>query len=152
MLRFAASTVAAALVLTAALVTQAADTKDKPAKKKEVDVKRPLGVWTRTDGDRKIVFEIHKTHLLCKLTDGDRSATAYADYGVTRDGVLFGRISKVEKKGGEQGPEPGMLFSFRFSRKGDTLTISDLQVPNDGNARQVIEGDYQGGRRKKGAR
>jgi hypothetical protein len=152
MLRLVAVTATAALLL-AALVAQVGDAKEKSAKKKkEAGVKRPVGTWTRSDGDRSVSFKINKANLRCTLTEGDKSLVVDADYGVSRDGVLFGRISKVEKKGVEGGPEEGMLFSFHFSRKGDTLTISNLQAPTGDEARQVIEGDYKGGphRKKKG--
>ena len=48
----------------------------------------------------------------------------------SKDGVLFGRVSKATKKGVDGGPEEGDLFSFRFKADKDKLTISDLSVVN----------------------
>jgi hypothetical protein len=75
---------------------------------------------------------------------GGEEMVAVTDYGVSKDGVLFGRIAKVEKKGTNEGPTEGELFSFQFTVAGDKLTISDLKTSSGGgDAKQLVEGDYK---------
>jgi hypothetical protein len=148
MLRLAASTVAAALVLAAALAAQEGAAEKKETGKKKHGATRPVGTWTRGEGGTKVVFEIKKHSLRFRFNEGGKSLTADADYGVTKDGVLFGRISKIEKNGLDNAPPAGTLFSFRFALKDGTLTISELQ-PGEGDARQAVEGEYKGGPAKK---
>jgi hypothetical protein len=122
---------------------------DAPAgKKKETEAPRPVGKWTREAGDAKAEFHIHKSTLKCVITNGEKTITCDADYSVTKDGVLYGRVNKVEKKGIDNSPEVGALFSFRFALKDGTLTISELQAAEAEGARQLIEGEYTGGKKK----
>src|SRR5262245_55346951 len=80
----------------------------------KADVKKPLGTWTRTCDDVQVTFDIKPDGMRILLKNAaDNSITVVADYGVSQDGVLFGRMSKVEKKGIEGGPSEGDLFSFR---------------------------------------
>lgn len=136
---------AAAASLPLAAGQEAVKEPSKESKSAAPEKQRPVGTWTRTAGTAKITFHIHKSSLRCTLEEGERQLTVEADYSVSKDGVLFGRVRQVEKKGFENAPEVGALFSFRFQQKGNILTISDLQPPaGDGQAQQVIEGDYQG--------
>ena len=63
---------------------------------------------------------------------------------MTADGLVFGVITKVEKKGTDEGPEKGDLFSFECKIDKDMLTVSDLNgskgVSDDG--RQLLQGEY----------
>ena len=52
-----------------------------------------------------------------------------ADYGLSKDGVLFARISQDQKENVDGGPEEGDLFSFRYKVEKDKLVISDLTAP-----------------------
>ena len=45
---------------------------------------------------------------------------------MTADGLLFGVVTKVEKKGTDEGPEKGDLFSFECKIDKDVLTLSEL--------------------------
>ena len=87
--------------------------------------------------------------LKCTLSGGGITIAIDADYGMAKDGSIFGRISKVEKKGTEFGPNAGDLFTFHVRAKGDTLTLSDLGPANNADARQLVEGDYKGAAQKK---
>jgi hypothetical protein len=142
-LRLAASTVVAALLLAVALDAQ--DRADKKAevvkKKRDAGGKKLDGEWTRSDGDTKVAFQFKKRALRFSMTAGDKKLTVDADYGLSKDGVVFGRVTKVEKEGVE-GPAEGYLFSFHVERKGNTLTVSDLKGQDADQARQVVEGDY----------
>jgi hypothetical protein len=142
MLRFAAPTLVLALLASALVTAQAGGDKKKGPP-------RPEGTYTRTEGDVKVTFEFKKRHLQCTLTEGTKKLTAHADFGVSKDGVLFGRISKIEKAGFDEGPKEGTLFSFRFVLKEGGMTVRDLEAPGNGNAKQIIEGDYKGGSAKK---
>src|SRR5438477_1041041 len=126
-------TAALALTLACAVPAAAAD-----------EVKKPVGTWLKKDGERAVTFQIKADGMHVVLKAGeDQKVEVDADYGVTKDGVLFGRISKVMKPGGE-GPEEGDLFSFHFKVEKDKLVITDLtgtKVSDD--AKKFVEGDYE---------
>jgi hypothetical protein len=148
MLRLAGLAAAAAVLLGTVLDNPDAGTKKK-GKTKGSALKKVVGTWTRTEGDAKVTFQMKKRTLRCTLTEGDKSLTAQADYAVSKAGVLFGRITKVENKDFQNPPTEGTLFSFQFRIKNGTMTISDLQSPGGAEARQLIEGDYKGKAMKK---
>jgi hypothetical protein len=126
-------TAALALVLTCPLAGRA---EDAP--------KKPLGTWTRRAGDVDLKFEIRPADMSFTLEQGGNRMTFDIDYGVTKDGVLFGRVHKVEKVGTTEGPEAGDLFSFRFAVDKDTLTLSELKATRESaEARQLVEGEYK---------
>jgi hypothetical protein len=126
-------TAALALTLACAASSAAADA-----------VKKPVGTWTKKEGNITITFRITDDGMHVALKgEGDQKFDADTDYGVTKDGVLFGRVNKVEKSGGV-GPEEGELFSFHFKVEKDKLTLSDLTGTKvDEGAKKVIEGDYE---------
>ena len=126
-------TAALALTLACAVPATAAD-----------EVKKPVGTWTKKEGNITITFQIKDGGMHVALKgEGDQKFDVDADYGVTKDGVLFGRVNKVEKSGGA-GPEEGELFSFRFKVEKDKFTLSDLTGTKvDEGAKKVIEGDYE---------
>ncbi len=107
--------------------------------------KKPLGTWKRIAGDTTITFEIKadSAHFTVVNSNNGNTIEVEADYGVTKDGVVFGRINKVTKKGGDDGPSEGDLFSFRFSIDKDKLTVSELKTSAGGeDAKQAVEGEY----------
>jgi hypothetical protein len=105
--------------------------------------KKPTGAWTKTEGDLTITFDIKAEGMTVALKGGDRKFEVTADYGVSKDGVLFGRVSKIVKENADGGPEEGDLFSFRFKVEKDKITLSELNSPktND-DVKKLIEGDY----------
>ena len=139
MLRWTMSTVC--VVLLCANLTWAADKATKaPAK--------PIGTWTKTEGEITITFQIKADDLQVILKMGeDRAMTVTADYGISKDGHLFARISKVSLKGVDNGPGEGEMFSFRFKLDKNKLTMSDL-VHKEANedAKRFVEGDYEKGK------
>ncbi len=135
-------TTAAALALLAAVLPATA-----PVSGGDTKPARPSGTWTRTAGDFEVRFDFQADTLKCTLSGGGVTIAIDADYAVARDGTVFGRISKVDKAGGG-GPNVGDLFSFKFKVKGDTLTISDLGPETNADARQLVEGDYKGAKKK----
>jgi hypothetical protein len=125
-------TAALALTLVCAMPLAAAD-----------EVKKPTGTWTKKAGEITVTFTIKGDGLTVSLK-GDGKIEATADYGVSKDGVLFGRISKVTKEGIDGGPEEGDLFSFRFKVEKDKLTISELTAAKTSDeAKKLVEGDYE---------
>jgi len=108
------------------------------------DTKKPLGTWTKKVDDHTVTFHIKADGIHAVIKgDGDRKIEVDADYGLTKDGILFGRINKVTKVGAE-GPEEGELFSFRFKVEKDKLALSDLtgsKISED--AKKLVEGDYE---------
>lgn len=107
------------------------------------EVKKPMGTWTKKEGDFMVTFQIKADGMHVTLKgEGDRKIDVDADYGVTKDGVLFGRVNKCKKEGAE-GPEEGDLFSFRFKVEKDKMTISDLTAHKiSDEAKKLVEGDY----------
>jgi hypothetical protein len=130
---------AAAAVLAVLVCVPLAPAADKAA------VKKPTGVWVKKVNDATVTFTIEDDAMTCELLGGDgNSITAHGAYGVTEDGVLFGIITKVDKKGTNDGPEKGDLFSFQVKVDKDTLTLSDLHTPQDSpRAREIIQGEYK---------
>ena len=130
------------ILLTAVALTPAAD---KPAA--AATSNKPAGTWTHTVNEFTVTFkfEAHNKLAIQVAKNDAESVAVDSAYGVTDDGVLFGYTTKVEKKGTEEGPERGDLFSFAYKIDGDTLTVSDLngsKPPSDG-AKQLIQGEYK---------
>jgi hypothetical protein len=110
----------------------------------EKAAKKPLGSWTKPVGERTLTFDIKADTLIVTLAEGDKSFVATAAYGVTSEGVLFGTFTKIEKKGLEEGPAKGDLFSFAFSATKDELTVSDLKGTKvNEEAAKHVEGVYK---------
>src|SRR5262249_26531701 len=103
---------------------------------------RPVGTWKRALGDNSITFMIKADTLRVVLKAGGNTKEVEADYGVSKDGVLFGRIHQVRPEG--DGPAGGDLFSFRFQVDGDKFTLSELKTPHDSaEAKELVQGEYQ---------
>jgi hypothetical protein len=107
--------------------------------------KKPVGTWKRTVGDNSVTFEIQADTLKCTIGLSGNSIEVEADYSVSKDGVLFGRISKVTKKGTDGGPSEGDLFSFKVAVDKDTMTTSELKssAGDVGDAKELFEGEYK---------
>jgi hypothetical protein len=135
--------VTAALALTLACAAPAAAA---------ADAKKPLGTWTKSEGGTTITFNIKADGMSIVLKgEGDQKIEVEADYGLSKDGVLFARISKLTKTGIDGGPDEGDLFSFRFKLDKDKLTISDLSAPKTSDeAKKLVEGDFEKSKEKKG--
>jgi hypothetical protein len=93
--------------------------------------------------ERTIKFDFKEKGFTVTLSEGSNSIEAAADYGITKDGVVFGIITSVKKTGTDAGPSEGDLFSFKVSVDKGKLTLSDLNGTkvSDG-ARQLVEGEY----------
>lgn len=130
---------------TAAVLAVLASVPLASAGEKAEKAKRPIGEWTHIVGDFTVTFQFeHETmHLTVTKSNGEGLDVDTA-YGVTADGLVFGVVTKVEKKGTDEGPEKGDLFSFECKIDKDVLTISDLtgSRPIADDAKQLIGGDY----------
>lgn len=104
---------------------------------------KPVGTWSRTVDQFSITFDIQADGMKILLKAEGNSLTAHADYGVSKDGVLFARMHKIEKMGIDEGPAEGDLFSFKFTVKGDELTVDDLQGKANDEARRLVHGVYK---------
>ncbi len=112
--------------------------------------KTPVGTWTKTEGDHTVTFVIKKDGMNVTLKGGDHKIDVTADYGLSKDGVLFARIAKITKENVDNGPEEGDLFSFRYKVEKDKLVISDLNSSKTSEeAKRLVEGDYTKGKEKK---
>jgi hypothetical protein len=109
----------------------------------ETKAKRPVGTWARAAGDIEVKFEFKEDTLKCTLVGMGLTIDIDADYAMSKDNVVFGRVSKVSKKGACVGPSVGDLFTFKIAVKNKTLTISELGPQNNADARELIEGEYK---------
>jgi hypothetical protein len=107
--------------------------------------KKPLGTWKRTVGDNSVIFDFKDDSLRATVGLSGNTIEIEADYGVSKDGVVFGRVNKVTKKGTEGGPSEGDLFSFKVVVEKDTLTTSELKssAGDVGDAKELFEGEYK---------
>jgi len=130
-------TCALAIVAVVALTVTAVNAADKaPAKK-------PIGSWKHTVGDNTVTFHFTPEIARTVVEAGGNTIEVEADYGISKDGVVFGRIFKV-KKGGDEGPSEGDLFSFKVAVDKNTLTLSDVKTANDSpEVKQLLQGEYQ---------
>jgi hypothetical protein len=132
MTRWIAATLTLALLLTGAATAWAEEAKPK----------KPLGTWTKTDGDNSITFHFKSDSMLVTLKNASGSCTVDADYGITKAGVVFGVITNVKNEGID-GPPEGMLFSFQVEVDKDTLTIKDLKGTDNEEAKKAVQGEYK---------
>jgi hypothetical protein len=130
------SSIVAVFAVVVAAVAAAADKKGD----------KPLGAWTRKLPDDAVVtFTFDADKMKCEVvTANGETVTVHGAYGVTEDGLLFGVMTRVEKKGTDSGPEKGELFSFKFKPGKDVLTLSDYKSSVDRPQDKVIvEGEYK---------
>ncbi len=131
---------------TAALLAVLASVSFAGAADKAEKVKHPTGTWTHTVQDVTVTFTFEDDTLRCEVAKSDGTTlTSDAAYGETADGLVFGVITKVEKKGTDEGPEKGVLFSFQCKVDKDTLTVSDLNASAgvSDTGRQLLQGEYK---------
>jgi hypothetical protein len=132
-------TVALTVTVVCAAPLAAADTAD-----------RPVGNWTKKDGDATVTLQIKAAGLTVKVvipdkksTTGDRKYDAAAGYSI-KDGVLSGNISRSVTYGIEGIPGAGDKFSFRYKVEKGKLVISELKSPKINNeAKKLVEGTYE---------
>lgn len=128
------------LLLAAPLAPARAE--DKPKAKA---VKKPVGTWVRKVDETTLTFVIKEDGMTITVKDGNGGTLEIeADYGVTKDGVLYGCMTKVTKKNIDPPTDKGDLFSIAFSISGKELTVSDLKGTHaNDDARKLVEGVYQ---------
>ena len=108
--------------------------------------KKPQGEWTHTVSDCTVTYKFEKNTLTVDFTKGDaESVRIDAAYGMTAEGLVFGVVTKVEKKGTDAGPEKGDLFSFEVKIDNDALTVSELNSskPVSDEAKPLIMGQFR---------
>src|SRR5262249_18444213 len=100
---------------------------EKPAK--------PVGRWSTKGGDALVWFKVNSDGTLSGgWRDGQGAYDFEGDYSVTKDGVLFGRFSKLLARDPDL-PKEGDLFSFQFKIAKDTITITGLKIGNAASER-----------------
>ncbi|MBX9579950.1 MAG: hypothetical protein K2X87_06540 [Gemmataceae bacterium] len=125
---------AAAVALSAPADDKKDEKKDKPALS---------GTWTREAGGLDLKFEFAKDKEEVKVTAlaGDNGAVVTCKYAV-KDGRVTLTVKEVEEKGEfPQKPPVGFEMKFKWTVKGDTATLDDLEGLDD--AKPVLEGEYQ---------
>jgi hypothetical protein len=145
MSRFVLLALLTGLLFAAAPLAQAEDKDKEKDKPKAKAGKKPIGTWTREAGNVTITFKVTADDFTFHIKDGDgNTLEAVAAYSVTKDGVLFGCMTKVTKKGIDAPTEKGDLFSIAFTFNDKEATASDLKgthVHDEG--RKLVEGVYK---------
>jgi hypothetical protein len=109
----------------------------------EKEAAKHVGTWTREVSGHKITFDIKGDSTMKIAVDtGSKKVDVAAKYGVTKEGVVFAIMTKVETDVTD-GPAKGDLFAFTFTITDKEMTVSDFKGTkvNDG-ARKVLEGVY----------
>jgi hypothetical protein len=107
---------------------------------------KPLGKWSNEGkgGDAILFFNLNADGTLTGGWRDEHGAYDFeGDYSVTKDGVLFGRFSKLLAR--DPGlPKAGDLFSFQYKIAKDTITITGLKIGNSASERmkKLFERDY----------
>lgn len=110
---------------------------DKPAAK-------PAGTYTREAGERKVSFTFKADTVVIQVDTGTEKITIDAAYGVTKDGLLFAAITKVDRTGDGGGPTKDDLFGFKYEVSKGGLTISDLKGTHvNEDSKKLVEGEYK---------
>ena len=126
----------AALAVVAVLPAAAPAEVKKPAK--------PSGTYTREAGERKVSWTFKEDTLTIRIQIGEGRLDYEAAYGITKDGLLFGVMTKAEKKDIDGGPGKEDLISFRYTLGEGELKISDLKGTSIGDeAKRLVEGTYK---------
>jgi hypothetical protein len=113
-----------------------------PAQGEDSAAKKPIGVWSRSVNDQKITFDFRADGMVVTLVINGETIKAEGDYGITKEGRVFGILNKVTKSG--DGPNEGDLFSFKVKVNDTKLTIDDLRGTKDSSeAQQLVQGDYE---------
>jgi hypothetical protein len=91
---------------------------------------RPVGKWERRVGKNQVTVVVEDNRLHVTLT-GEKSCTLHADYGMTRDQIVYGVVTSVECTDEDAGEaEKEMLdapFSCRFRVDEGVLIIRDVK-------------------------
>jgi hypothetical protein len=127
----------------AALAVLVLVTTARAADEPSARVKKLLGTWTRTVNGSTVTFQFKADQLHAKVSTDGATITVEGDYGVTKDGIVFGIITKVTKVGTNDGPAEGDLFRFTFKLDKDKATLKDLKGAEGDEAKQLIQGEYQ---------
>jgi hypothetical protein len=107
----------------------------------EPAAKKPQGTWTRTVNDSTYEFKFTADTIQYTSQGPLGKMVLEADYASTRDNkVVFARVRTV-KEG--SGPAKGDLFSFGFSVKGDSLTITDWKGTGIVGLAGFLQGEYK---------
>lgn len=113
----------AAVLLLAGAGLMAGDTAPPP----RVAANPLLGVWA-TEG-ALLIFEEKSLRIL--LSEPDKP-TLIADYSITKDGVVFGIITRERLSGELELPKGSFLdetFRFRVNVEGKELTVKNVRLP-----------------------
>ena len=107
--------------------------------------KKILGTWSRTKDDAKFQFKF-TADTVTFMADGPLGKLELdGDYGITKEGSVYGRIRKVREGAG---PTAGELFGFTVGVKGEVLTISDWRGSGGVALATFLQGEYKKGEAK----
>jgi hypothetical protein len=77
-----------------------------------------------------------------EYTDGQQTLRVVTEFGVSKDGALFGIIANVN--GLKEGPLVGEPFAVQFRRQGDSLIVEGLKgTPFTPELAQILQGEFR---------
>jgi hypothetical protein len=104
---------------------------------------RPLGKWERKVGKNQVTLVIEENRLHVTVT-GEKACTMHADYGMTKDQIVYGVITSIEATDeDDSGAEKEMLdapFSCRFRLDEGALIVRDLKCGAGGDMKESLWG------------
>jgi phage baseplate assembly protein gpV len=103
------------------------------------------GTWTRNVDGVDVTFDIQPKSLLVTFSKDNAKVAIAADTGITKEGVVFGRVRSVERSGpdiifgaSDEKRKEGDLFSFHTSVTKNVLIVSDVRGCSSG--KYLVEG------------
>jgi hypothetical protein len=100
-------------------------------------VNSPVGIWRKVEAPGRVA-PATLTITNDKFSFSDGADRLEADYGLTRDSILFGIITKISGRTFVNGPGEDDTFSFRFRADADELNVRGIKgVASDSLARIV---------------
>lgn len=101
---------------------------DSPDDKTKQQTNSPIGIWLKADASSR-AGRTELTITPDKLTWTDNGDRLEADYGVTKDSILFGIITKIVVRSTSPGgfPNEDDTFSFRFRADEGEMNVRALK-------------------------
>jgi hypothetical protein len=87
----------------------------------------PLGKWTALGLNATSTLDLKEGRLTWNINSGLANLTIQADYSITKEGVLYAVITKVETNLAENKPVKDDTFSFRYLVDGDELQVKGIK-------------------------
>jgi hypothetical protein len=113
-------------------------------KKPEPKDKPALKIWERESSGVTVKIMFDKETLRAMVIQGENGFKAACKFTTDKDGTVKATVIEAAEKGMfPLTPKKGYEFSFKWSEKDDTATLSDLKGEGLADAKAVVEGEYK---------